>query len=174
MFMKMMLPDFDHWSREPITTLSAPSMFMSRFIRTDYHAGQIFIPLWRTPPERRLLACRRRLQPRLFDWSRLSHCLVYFHHRMAVLDFYRVTVSVRGDLRWVTSLRKVALHSSISDPTLPLPRSPDGQRPERMAYISKQGLILTGKSLPLLFTFLATGFILFSTCTERRLPFYIS
>src|SRR6218665_3094713 len=33
-----------HWSREPITTLSAPSMCMSRFIRTDYHAGQIFIP----------------------------------------------------------------------------------------------------------------------------------
>ena len=30
-----------HWSREPITTLSAP---LSRFIRTDYHAGQIFIP----------------------------------------------------------------------------------------------------------------------------------
>ena len=33
-----------HWSREPITTLSRLSMFMSRFIRTDYHAGQIFIP----------------------------------------------------------------------------------------------------------------------------------
>src|SRR6218665_243693 len=37
-----------HWSREPITTLSAPSMFMSRFIRTDYHAEQIFIPHWPT------------------------------------------------------------------------------------------------------------------------------
>ena len=33
-----------HWSREPITTLSAPSMFMFRFILTDYNAGQIFIP----------------------------------------------------------------------------------------------------------------------------------
>src|SRR6218665_1563248 len=32
------------WSREPITTLSRPSMFMSRIIQTDYHAGQIFIP----------------------------------------------------------------------------------------------------------------------------------
>src|SRR6218665_4153162 len=30
--------------REPITTLSAPLMVMSRFIRTNYHAGQIFIP----------------------------------------------------------------------------------------------------------------------------------
>ena len=39
-----MLPDIDHWSREPITTLPALSMFMSRFIRTNYHAGQIFIP----------------------------------------------------------------------------------------------------------------------------------
>ena len=60
-------------------------------------------------------------------------------------------------------LIKVALHSSISDPTLPLPRSPDGQRPERMAFLPKQGSFLTGKSLSPLFTFLATGFILFST-----------
>jgi len=29
-----------HWSREPITILSAPSMFMSRFIRMDYHADR--------------------------------------------------------------------------------------------------------------------------------------
>src|SRR6218665_582488 len=33
-----------HWSREPFTTLLAPSTFMSRFIRTDYHVVQIFIP----------------------------------------------------------------------------------------------------------------------------------
>ena len=33
-----------HWYREPITTLSRPSIFMSRFIRTDYNDGQIFIP----------------------------------------------------------------------------------------------------------------------------------
>ena len=33
-----------HWSGEPIITLSRPSKFMSRFIRTDYHAGQILIP----------------------------------------------------------------------------------------------------------------------------------
>src|SRR6218665_1015212 len=33
-----------NWSRQSITTLSSPSMFMSRFIPTDYHAGQIFIP----------------------------------------------------------------------------------------------------------------------------------
>src|SRR6218665_4063434 len=32
---------------------------------------------------------RRRLQPRLCNWSRLSQCLVYFQHRMAVLDFYQ-------------------------------------------------------------------------------------
>src|SRR6218665_3220892 len=31
-----------HWSREPIPTLSRPSMFMSRFIRTDYHARTDF------------------------------------------------------------------------------------------------------------------------------------
>jgi len=41
--MKMMLPDIIGHN-EPITTLSASSMFMSIFIRTDYHAGQIFIP----------------------------------------------------------------------------------------------------------------------------------
>src|SRR6218665_2237953 len=38
-----------HWSREPITTLSAPSMFMSRFFRTDYHAGQISTYFHTTP-----------------------------------------------------------------------------------------------------------------------------
>ena len=32
-----------HWSREPITTLSGPSIFIFRVIRTDYHAGRIFI-----------------------------------------------------------------------------------------------------------------------------------
>ena len=32
-----------HWSGEPITTLSGPSMSMFRVIRTDYHAGRIFI-----------------------------------------------------------------------------------------------------------------------------------
>src|SRR6218665_1903668 len=40
-----------HWSREPITTLSGPLMFMFSVIRTDYHAGRIFIqhgiaPTW--------------------------------------------------------------------------------------------------------------------------------
>src|SRR6218665_538535 len=33
-----------HWSREPITTLSGPSISMFRVIRTDYHAQLIFIP----------------------------------------------------------------------------------------------------------------------------------
>jgi len=32
------------WLREPITTLSGPWVFMFRIIRTDYHAGRIFIP----------------------------------------------------------------------------------------------------------------------------------
>src|SRR6218665_826932 len=33
-----------HWSREPITKLSGPSISMFRVIRTDYHAGRLFIP----------------------------------------------------------------------------------------------------------------------------------
>ena len=33
-----------NWSREPITTLSGPSISMFRVIRTDYHAWRIFIP----------------------------------------------------------------------------------------------------------------------------------
>jgi len=33
-----------HWSREPITTLSGPSISMFRVIQTDYHAGWIFKP----------------------------------------------------------------------------------------------------------------------------------
>ena len=52
-----------------------------------------------TPPERRLLACRRRLQPQLCDWSRLSHCLVYFHHRMAALDLFQGNRSSQGGFK---------------------------------------------------------------------------
>ena len=54
-----------------------------------------------------------------------------------------VTVPVREDLARASTLWKVALYSSISDPTLPLLRSLDGQRPERMAFLSKQGSFLT-------------------------------
>ena len=43
----------------------------------------------------------------------------------------------------LSSKKGSALDSSISDPTLPFPRSPDGQRPERMAFLSKQGSFLT-------------------------------
>src|SRR6218665_2114028 len=39
--MKMMLPDVIGHKNQ--SQHSAPSMFMSRFIQTDYHAGQIFI-----------------------------------------------------------------------------------------------------------------------------------
>src|SRR6218665_1923476 len=33
-----------HWSREPITTLSRPSVFYVKVFQTADHAGQIFIP----------------------------------------------------------------------------------------------------------------------------------
>jgi len=60
-------------------------------------------------------------------------------------------------------LIKVALHSSISDPTLPLPRSPDGQRPERMAFLPKQGLFLQRQETSSSVHLLSYVFILFST-----------
>src|SRR6218665_3616592 len=39
-------------------------------------------------------------------WNLLSHCLVYFHHRMAVLDFYQGTRFNQGRFRMGHSSKK--------------------------------------------------------------------
>src|SRR6218665_1308315 len=95
-------------------------------------------------------------------WSLLSHSLVYFHHRMAILDFYQGNRFSQRRFRMGHSSKKGIFTQLLNGSTLPLPRLPDGQRPERMAFLSKQGSFLIGNSLSLLLTFLATGFILFS------------
>src|SRR6218665_3593376 len=42
--MIFLTPRSPNRAAEPTTILSRPSMFVSRFIRTDYHTGQISIP----------------------------------------------------------------------------------------------------------------------------------
>src|SRR6218665_111463 len=60
------------------------SVFVPAFRLSD-------VTLWRTPPERRLLAFRRRLQPRFCVWRCLRHCLVYFQYigLMTFLTFFQ-------------------------------------------------------------------------------------
>src|SRR6218665_256295 len=74
-------------------------------------------PVLLSPPSRLLVLWRNAARapsarvsasapPYLCVWSRLSHCLVYFHHRMAVLDFYQGNRFSQGRFRMGHSSKK--------------------------------------------------------------------